>query len=263
MTFQASGFLSDTLTAWTASTRQARGDWFSLADRVNALAMRTVYELQPASSSDKQLTGVLLFRRGVQSFQGAILLGERGMSADARTLVRSCAETAIALGGLATIDGFIDRLIEDHDRHRLTLANALLSDGDSLNALSPDQAEQLRAVAAEIKGRYAAPGPNSLKWDQVAHKANMRSLYDTVYRGISGDAAHPSIDALNRHLRADAAGTIEATTFRPEAGDVADTLSAGVSSCLFAIEAVARIFETTKLDDDLQACLAGWKHLVG
>ena len=39
-------------------------------------------------------------------------MAERGMIAEARSLVRSCAETAIAIGCLAIDDKFVDALIE-------------------------------------------------------------------------------------------------------------------------------------------------------
>jgi hypothetical protein len=47
-----------------------------------------VLALKLSSSDNQALTAGLLFLRGVSSFQGTVLLAERGMTGDARTLVR-------------------------------------------------------------------------------------------------------------------------------------------------------------------------------
>jgi hypothetical protein len=73
----------------------------------------------------------LLYRRALQSFQGAVLMAERGMIADALTLVRSCAETAIARGSVAGDEKFVDALVEAHDEAILTYSNVLLNDPES------------------------------------------------------------------------------------------------------------------------------------
>ncbi len=52
----------------------------------------------------------------------------------------------------------------------------------------------------------------------------MEGLYDTHYRGLSNDAAHPSATALNRHVEADAQGVPVGLRWGPNAPDVTETL---------------------------------------
>ena len=69
----------------------------------------------PPLDNTKQLVVSLLLARTLTSYCAAILLARRGMVADARAIVRSCTESAIALGAMATINGFFDQMVEAHD----------------------------------------------------------------------------------------------------------------------------------------------------
>jgi hypothetical protein len=126
-----------------ATTRAQFKDWFDLVDTFNREAMKILFAIEPSPSSNRELATSLLYRRALQSFQGAVLLAERGMIADARSLVRSCSETAIAIGCLAIDEKFVDDLIEDHDRHRLTSANVHLNDPESREASTSQEIEKL------------------------------------------------------------------------------------------------------------------------
>jgi hypothetical protein len=50
-------------------------------------------------------------------------MAERGMEAEASTVVRSCAETAISIGCVRNDPTFIDRLEEAHERYRASSRN--------------------------------------------------------------------------------------------------------------------------------------------
>jgi hypothetical protein len=125
-----------------------------------------------------------------------------GMITDGRILVRSCAETAIAIGSVAVDEKFVDDLIENHEKHRLSHANVLLNDPDSRQELTQEQIKNLQQVVAEVTGKYEAPRPRNINWDQAAKKANMTALYDIIYRMTSGDV-HPTMSALDRHVQLD------------------------------------------------------------
>lgn len=262
MTFRTSGFLSSELAPWAAETREQHKKWFGFAEEVNKLGMKVRHALQPASDSEQQLIGTLLFTRALQSFQAVILLAERGMIADARLLARSCAETTILLGGLATSSGFSAKLIESHYKHKLAIAQSLLADQEARLDLTLSQIANLESVVHAINTEYPNKVLREIKYEQVARDAGLLSIYNTIYRGLSGDAAHPTLDALNRHLKSDDAGNIEATVFRPERVELDDTLMAGVFGCLYCIEAIAKIFQSILFDTELSSCRGKYQQLV-
>jgi hypothetical protein len=67
-----------------------------------------------------------LFVRAHQSFQAAILLIERGLIGDARTVLRSGVEGAIAICAIAADPSFVDQLIEAHHANQRKVARLLL-----------------------------------------------------------------------------------------------------------------------------------------
>ena len=90
------GLLSASVGIWTESKRRQFRDWFRLIEGLNRAAMRAL-AVEPDSLEKREVCAALLYRRALQTFQGSVLLAERGMIADALTLVRSCAETALAI----------------------------------------------------------------------------------------------------------------------------------------------------------------------
>jgi len=250
MAFEDDGFLSPDLVDWMTATRHKFKEWFDLVESFNREAIKILFAIKPCQSRNQQLVPALLYRRALQSFQGAVLMAERGMIADALTLVRSCAETAVAIGGVAVDERFVDDLIGAHDSHRLSYANVILNDPESLRELTSEQIGNLQQVIAEVTGKYKAPHPQRIKWDQAARKAKMSALYDTIYRMTSGDAVHTTVLALNRRVQADDHGTIGHLTFQPDNRDLAVTLSFAANALLHAMEATHRVFPTMEIGTD-------------
>lgn len=243
MPFKFEGFLDANQSSWIEKTRVTHKPWFDLADRLNREGMALLHVVEPSKYSTKELTASLLYGRALQAFQGSILLSERGMITEARTLVRSCAESAIALGGVATKEGFVDELFEDYDKHCLCIANVILDDIDCRQNLTREQIEGWSKLANELKTKYRPKKPKGIKWAMIAGKVGMTNLYITVYRIISGDAAHVAVAALHNHIKADAENNIECLTFSPSTTNLDDTLSKGIWAMLSAMEAFGHTFE--------------------
>jgi hypothetical protein len=237
MSFEQSGFLQSDDASRIAQTRQRHAAWFAFVEKLNRLAMSVLSREVPKVR--EELYVAMLYARAVSMFQGAVLLSERGMGAEARTLVRACAETAIALGCARLDPTFPGRLDEDHDRDRVAQANELLQLPETDPNISPAQRADLRRVIAEVSSQYKQ-GPRRIKWASAAVTAAMTDLYFTVYRQTSGDAAHVSLRSLDRHVAVDSAGTIHGFRYQPDIDGVPDTLSAAIAALLHASEAKLR-----------------------
>lgn len=262
MTFEIDGFLAENLTVWVCQVREKFKAWFELVADLNRMAMQILYKATPLQSSGQELVGALIFGRSLQSFQAVILLAERGMLSDARTLVRSCAESAIALGGIAHDENFIDELVDDYHKHRMSVANVMASDPECSKGLTPAQLDGLKKISVEISEQYQSSKPKSVKWDVVASRVGMTTLYNTIYRGMSGDAAHVTADALNRHIQANDKADIESLLFEPTCQDLEDTLSAAVTAMLHAIYALQQAFNRSEVELDVKDILSRWKELT-
>ena len=189
MAFEDEGFRSPDLASWIATTRSRFEDWFDLVDSFNQEAMKILLAIKPSQSENQQLVASLLYRRALQSFQGAVLMAERGMIVDALTLVRSCAETAIAIGSVAGDEKFVDVLVEANDEAILTYSNVLLNDPESRQFFTPEQLNNLKQTVAEIRSKYSGSGPRRIKWAQAAINAKMTALTCSTF----GDFRQSSI----------------------------------------------------------------------
>ena len=74
---------------------------------INLIAQQLLLEVP--LEDKKAFLAALLFVRGLSSFQAAILLAERGMIQDARTITRSCFETVFCFGALHKDPGYLEK----------------------------------------------------------------------------------------------------------------------------------------------------------
>lgn len=232
--FQTEGFLSADA-PWVSQTHERHAPWFALAGKLNRLAMSVLLREVPKVPAELYIA--TLYARAVEMFQGATLLAEPGMSAESRTLVRACAETAIALGCARRDKAFFEQFDEDHDKHRLSLANEILRLPESDPNVSAEQRADLRTLIAQISAQYKGAPPRRINWATAAITAGMTDLYTTVYRDTSSDAAHVSIRALDRRVHSDASGAILGFVFKPDIDETAENLKAGIAALLHATEA--------------------------
>lgn len=261
MSFQQDGFLEASESARIATIRERHAPWFALVERLNRLAMKVLQSKRPKVNEEVYLG--TLYARAVTMFQGVVRLAERGMAAESRTLVRACAETAIALGCVRRDKTFFDRLDEDYDKHRIAMANDLLR---LLPANDPnlpaEQREDLKRFVKDLSAEYKRPKPQRINWADAAVAAGMIDLYMTVYRETSSDAAHVSLKALERHLETDGKGTITGFRFHPEFRAVHKTLTAAIASLLHATEAKLFGAGDVQADEELRSLALQWDELV-
>jgi hypothetical protein len=246
------GFLSPDIEHDVACIRSAFKPWFDLVEDFNQLAMRTLPAWMPSTRNVAELTGAMLCARAVTSLQGAILLAERGMLADARTLIRSMAETVITLSAVASDPEVCERLVDAHYRHNRMYHKALLDDPMVGSLLTPEQVVLIREAIAEWN--QARPNAASMKRDPInvwdlAKLGGTVQIYNLVYRSSSGDAAHAMPAALNRHLRLRADGTATGLRFGPDVSDMTESLVLAVLAAAQLLEVAPRLFVREVVDE--------------
>jgi hypothetical protein len=113
----AEGFLSQDVAALVEQIKLQFAPWFRVAMRFSSLGMRLLPALKPNTNNNQQLLAATAYGRTLTSFQRAYILAERGLSADARTVVRSAAETAIFMAALSKGKSVGDLLVKRHFYH--------------------------------------------------------------------------------------------------------------------------------------------------
>jgi hypothetical protein len=197
--------------------------------------------------------------RGVTSLQGAILLAERGMTADARTLARSCFESLFYLGAALADATFVEALISDNAVRKSKQAKALLG----LPQDSGLEQEQIARLRRFLDGLQASGVEvRAVKILGAAKLADLGDIYETYYRGLSNDAAHPSVESLNRHFKAGANGDSGTYHWGPDAADVADTLIHACTAAIYLAAYAQSLVQGEGIFDDLDECWDRYTKVV-
>ena len=130
--------------------------------------------------------------RSSGSFQGVILLAERGMVVQARTLVRSVIEDSFVAAALTTEpDKVIQMLKDGHEASRRFQADFILAQGLGPGDMDRETLEEA-IDKMDDKARF-------LNLGKVAGLSSMLPQY-LSYMRLSSDAAHPSAASLQKHV---------------------------------------------------------------
>jgi len=233
------GFLSPNVDAWRQEVRENAADWFALAEDINRASVAILVTLAPSSGSDRELGAAAMFARALQSFEAVVLLTERGMLADAGALARNIVESAIYLGGLAMVADFPQKMAASNNAHFASMAAALATHLE-VDRRDPEAAADMRALVEDVKAKgYVL---KDIKLLQLAKEVGLDPLYQVVYRKLSGDSAHASLESMNRHLVRNATGRVEKLRFSPQRGGLEHIFSAAIAAILGAMEVLYLIF---------------------
>jgi hypothetical protein len=197
--------------------------------------------------------------RGLSNFQGGILLAERGMTQEARTIIRSGFEGVFYLGAIKKESNFADMLVLDDFDRRKQIARSLLK----LPTDAGLSAEQLSRLTQFLRGiNDSGIEARSVSVIEVARLAGMSEIYDTYYRGLSNDAAHPSITALNRHVEAGVGNVVTGLRWGPDVSDVGDTVNNACTACVYLVAWARDLFDLPDIDAQLESCWKEYKRLI-
>ena len=243
MAFDKDGFLSSTMDGFRGSVREVPTYkcWFDFAEDLNRLGWAMLDGHETTTSDNQRLLISVLFIRAHQSFQAAILLIERGMLSDARVVLRSATEGAIALNALANDPAFDMQLIEAHWHTQRRTGRIVLSNATYREQHSADEIAQIEKTVADIDTKEKAAGHSfrEVVWANVAAK-HCLDLYDLIYRSLSHDGTHTNVAAVHRFLKFDASGGPTALRFGPTTHDLVDVARMACLMFLWAADPFAR-----------------------
>ncbi|WP_404821592.1 DUF5677 domain-containing protein [Paracidovorax oryzae] len=128
--------------------------------------MRVLPYVKADQFSPQQLVAAALYGRVLTSFQAAVLLAERGLLADTRTVVRGAAETAIILAAVVNDEAVCDLLIDRHFWHHQKLRQAWLNDPQAVAQMAGQEMDAVKAVLKDAQAEHLKA--KHLKNDPVA-----------------------------------------------------------------------------------------------
>jgi len=98
--------------------------------------------------------------------------------------------------------------------------------------------------------------------ESAAKRAGLHEIYNTYYRGLSNDSAHPSLPAMNRHTDLDPNGEVIGLKWTPGAQDISDTLSVICTTGVYLAAVALELFGVKEAPVQLEAIWETYKRLI-
>lgn len=195
------GFVSPLLNQFIPNIVAAHPEWFDYARRLNRVTM-TMWSKHPITTAgqlpmDREPLAVRLLARALSSFQGAMLMLERGMVIEAGTLARSNYETGFWLAYLrdhpmAAIKQFeIDEIYSAIGRHE---------GYQKLYANNPERIASVNAALTKLRASKNKTTVKKLGIEALAKAGDCGDFY-TFYRVLCGTSAHASVRSTDYYLK--------------------------------------------------------------
>lgn len=177
--------------------------WLNFSDdlRIQALHLlnQPSMELGDKGLAQPMVFAAALLARTITNHKAVLILLRAGLITEARTLTRSCLENVLWMRRLASEGtNFVDAILDDARQADISFARTLL----------PAAAFLSNEERKELQQQAMLKGPKKINPSDNADKDEAQSEY-LIFKGLSGDSAHPSAKALSRHLPSNAEGYIE------------------------------------------------------
>ena len=223
----------------------------ALANQVNACAMRELWKLEIPTSQKHLAVGGMLYVRAVRSYQAAYLLLERGMCVESMASMRVIIECVILMAKLRVDPEYAEILEAEQERHRISHAAKMVAFRDRLST----------GVATKMIELATQPVPSrGQSLESIAVEVGLEVLYQSMYRGVSGYAAHATLGALERSLKV--IDGLPEMTFSQDAHLVDEVLSHLVPLGIDALNQLGSLFQMGKLSDDVMRLSTEWQALA-
>lgn len=232
-----SGFLSDQIVDWTIKHRKVNAEYFNLCEDINKFCQKMMLSLEVHNEYLPEILVASLLARALSNFQGMILLAERGMINECKTLLRCLLEGAFAAVAIEKDTNFAIELVNNDSFQVRRALRAYLKRKYLCLEDKKLAEEKLDAIEQNIKEQNI----KEIKIRKIADKAGLLGLYNTAYRVLSG-TIHASVRDLQQYLKINEKEKIIGLLWGPVIDDIDFVLLMGVESILHIVESIFQIF---------------------
>jgi hypothetical protein len=243
-----------------AEEHSLSSDWIAWMRAYVDAARRLAGEdpVEVSSEEVRELVAIkaALYARALTLFEGALLLIENDRQLDFRIQSRGVIEATMYLIALDRNPAFVTRMKDDDFKNRQSRA-AL-----HLGAKKFNCAEDVRQQLEEFVAR-GLQGAKAIQLGALLDGSEFDRLYRS-YRDISGDAAHVSLTALNRHYVENPTEGSATLIINPELDEVdfhVTVTELGISMTIATL-LLMKIKEKTDVWDEFQALLRRYRALA-
>jgi len=253
------GFLGESMKEWINEIRSKYSDFFELAIDMNEMCQKVMFDLDVHNRNSQEIIIASLYIRCLSTFQGLVLLAERGMMAQARILARSLMEALFTLCALSKKSQLFDVFIKEDKRNRLTYLRKYreFHGGKLPENVSQEEIEELeKELETEIKEN----GIQKRRTEQWADDAGMKSWYLTAYPVLS-DSVHTKVRDLEEHLWIDEKGEVSELLWGPDNRGIDKIIMTGIEAMHYALGSTL-IFFRLQRDGEMKELRSRFEKLI-
>lgn len=246
MSIDESGFLSPEIEVYRQKIRQQYAESFDLIERASRCCHASKTKFVVHNLYGQEVCAVGLFLKIIGDVEAATLLLERGLTSQARSLLRVAIEGTIILAKICEQYEFayVYGIVAEQERLKLIkgIKNDKLTGYENLRREFTDSL--IESIEETVAGQ---PTANLRQW---ATDVNMAPIYAGPYRLFSADV-HSGAASLSKFFIMDEAGVIKTINWGPELVDNCQAeLSEAVRLLLTILSLANKLF---KVDVDTEA----------
>jgi hypothetical protein len=243
------GFLGKEAEKIAMQITEKHNEFFSLCHDINNFAQELKFKFEVNNQDGQKVIATCLFIRVLEGFQAAIILTGRGLTLDAKVLIRAVLEALILLKICCEDKEFISEFIKSDDVRRLKIMNVTRKYRGQLFSLVKEYATE--EVVSDLKSKINKENIRELQIEDLAKRAGLPIYYDTVYRLFS-DNVHTSPRSLEKYVATNEKGDINEFCHGPDDRDCRENLWNLANLLLIALQSTCSLFclnEDTTIGD--------------
>jgi hypothetical protein len=151
-------------------------------------------------------------------------------------------------------------MVDDVAKSRQSRGNWVLGWLEEQDGESPYE-EGLRASMDKLRAVY--PKPRAINFGEITRAGNLKNAY-LWYKQLSSDAAHPSLEALTRHITKEADGGLSISVeVVPSEKDILDTIEWACQALVGVIVGANQVAGPVKAGEKLPDLADEFLRLAG
>jgi hypothetical protein len=187
------GFLWADIAQTIAAVREKYCDWFNLIGEANRIGHNLLQQIEAPDHDSQKLLGSALYVRTLETFEGVVVLAERGMRTQAKILCRPLLESMLLCRAIFADQAFAQKFLDHSYReHKKRLEVAAQAEGPAQH-IDPEVARKLKAELHKITGNRRL---NKLELEECAELAGVPEWL-TAYSHLSGSVHSDAFEITN------------------------------------------------------------------
>lgn len=236
------GYLSEQINEWIEKHRKENLSWFDLCEKINKFSHNTMFTIGVDNKCLSELIAAPLYVRAISNFQGVIIMAERGMANEARSLSRCLLENMFAIVAIEKDKNTASRIASNFLFQRKGYLKVLKrkKDGGGTHENEPS-IEEIDRLLQENENKIQKNNVKEIKMRELAEKARLVTIYDSAYKLLS-EAIHVNVHDLEQYLDFNETGEVKKILWGPDIGELDLILFTVSESMLHVLAAISKIF---------------------